>query len=182
VALPGVFCFVFVHYVSAILFLFVVFCSVSGFPSVLVTVFRHRWGRVVSPSSQFCLHACVCVVHVSPYDVVILPFVWYCCGQDFLCLNIHVFHIVLHYWVIRGIHQHVIWILVALLCSVIVPWVMFSSAMLGCSCVHRNCDVCSMTGVMFTVVCVPSRQVSGRVSVVCCSIAGRVFLVFCMTK
>ena len=34
-----------------------------------------------------------------------------------------------------------------------------------------------MTGGMFTVVCVPSGQVSGRVSVVCCSISGRVFLV-----
>ena len=52
--------------------------------------------------------------------------------------------------------------------------------MLGSSCVHRDCDVCSMIGGMFTV-CVPSGQVSGRVSVVCCSIAGREFLVFCMT-
>ena len=38
-----------------------------------------------------------------------------------------------------------------------------------------------MTGGMFTVVFVPSGQVSGRVSVVGCSIAGREFLVFCMT-
>ena len=42
VALPGAFCFVFVHDVSAILFLSVVFCSVSGFPSVSLTVFRHQ--------------------------------------------------------------------------------------------------------------------------------------------
>ena len=42
VALPGAFCFVFVHGVSAILFLFVVFCSVAGFQSVFVTVFRHQ--------------------------------------------------------------------------------------------------------------------------------------------
>jgi len=53
--------------------------------------------------------------------------------------------------------------------------------MLGCSCVRRDCVACYMTGGMFTVVFVPSGQVSGRVSVVCCSIAGRVFLVFCMT-
>ena len=33
---------------------------------------------------------------------------------------------------------------------------------------------------MLTTVCVPSGLVSGRVSVVCCSIAGRLFLVFCM--
>ena len=57
----------------------------------------------------------------------------------------------------------------------------FISALLGCSCVHRDCDVCSMIGGMFTVVCVPSGQVSCRVSVVCCSIAGREFLVFYMT-
>ena len=52
--------------------------------------------------------------------------------------------------------------------------------MLG-SCAHRDCVVCSMTGGMFTVVCVPSGQVSGGVSVARCSIAGRLFLVFCMT-
>ena len=38
-----------------------------------------------------------------------------------------------------------------------------------------------MTGRMFTVVFVPSEQVSVMVSVVCCSIAGCVFLVFFMT-
>ena len=65
-ALSGAFCFVFVHDVSAVLFLFVVFGSVSDFPSVLVTLFRHQWGRVVSPPSQFGPHACVCVVHLSP--------------------------------------------------------------------------------------------------------------------
>ena len=69
-----------------------------------------------------------------------------------------------------------------LLCSAVLlsPGVKFTSAILG-SCVHRDYNVCSMTGGMLTVVCVPSEQVPGRVSVVCCSIASRVFLVFCMT-
>ena len=61
------------------------------------------------------------------------------------------------------------------------PGVKFTSAMLGCSCVYRDCDIFSMTGGMFTIVSVPSGQLSGRVSVVCCSIADHVFLVFCMT-
>ena len=43
-----------------------------------------------------------------------------------------------------------------LFCSAVLlsPGVTFTSTMLGCSCVHRDCDVCSMTGGMFTVVCV----------------------------
>ena len=41
--------------------------------------------------------------------------------------------------------------------------VKFISTVLGCSCVHCDSDVCSMTGGMFTVVCVPSGQVSDRV-------------------
>ena len=70
-----------------------------------------------------------------------------------------------------------------LLCYVVLlsPGFKFISAMFGCSCVHRDCHVCSMTGGMFIVVCVPSEQLSGRVSVACFSIAGRVFLVFCLT-
>ena len=43
--------------------------------------------------------------------------------------------------------------------------VKFISTVLGCSCVHCDSDVCSMTGGMFTVVCVPFRQVSVMVSV-----------------
>jgi len=122
VALPGAFCFLFVLDVSEIIFLFVVFCSVSGFPSVLVAVVRHQWGRVVSPPSQFGSHACVCVIHVSCvrscHSPVCLVLLW---GGDFLCLDTLVFQIVLHYWVIRGIHQHVLWKIVVLFCSVIVP-------------------------------------------------------------
>jgi len=70
-----------------------------------------------------------------------------------------------------------------LFCSAVLlsPGIKFTSTMLGCSCVHRDCYVFSMTGGMFTVVCVPSGQVSVMVSVVCCGIAGFVFLVFCMT-
>ena len=95
------------------------FCSVSAFPSVLVAVVRHQWERVMYPPSQFGSRACVCVIHVfrvgcchSPVCLVLL---W----RDFLCLDTLVFQIVLHYWVIRGIHQHVLWILV-LFCCVIV--------------------------------------------------------------
>ena len=140
VALPGAFCFVFVHDVSAILFLFVVICSFSGFPSVLVTVFRHQWGRVVSPPGQFGLHACGCVVRVSPYDVAILPFVWYFVGR-ISCA-----------WILMCVTSSFIigWFVVStnmaseylLLCSVVLlsPGVKFTSAMLDCSCVHRDCD------------------------------------------
>jgi len=156
VALPGAFCFVFFHDVSAILFLFVVLCSVSGFPSVLVTVFRHQWGRVVSPHSQFGLHACVCVVHVSPVRCCHSPVCLVLC----LCLNTHVFHIV-RYWVIRGIHQHVIWILVTLLCSVIVPrvqvyfsnvWLFLCASWLSClfnDWRHVYCCLCPLWAVIW---------------------------------
>ena len=65
VASSAAFCFLSVHDVS-ILFPFVVFCSVSGCPSVLLVVDHHQWGRTVSPPTHFFPHACVCVVHISP--------------------------------------------------------------------------------------------------------------------
>ena len=71
-----------------------------------------------------------------------------------------------------------------LLCSVVLlsTEVKITSAMLGCSYAHRDCVVCSMAGGIFTVLCVTYGQVSGRASVARCSIADRVFLVFCMTS
>ena len=60
VALPGAFCFVFVHDVSTIFFLFLVFCSDSCFPSVLLTISSSVGENSVSTQSIRSSCLCLC--------------------------------------------------------------------------------------------------------------------------
>ena len=95
-----------------------------------------------------------------------------------LCLVTHFFHVFLHHWVFCGIHQHPL-----NTCFVALQFYCFWR-----SCPLPVFSVCLCTlclfflHILFTVVCVPSGQVSLMVAGTCFSISGRVFLVFCITS